>query len=233
MMHAVKASVIMAVSDVSEFKVNFKVVRFLKVFLYHIVHFTLGPLCVIPIVIFDSAGLAKNSGFWPSKEQTRVVIIQYLVWLCCTYQYVTWLLRYFISGDDNVDGNEYWIPGIYNEQFYFFCLHLVIRSFIIAVRYGFCSELRYLLLSSKQQEISFVNKDLLGAGWLSFDPLEGLNQEISSSLLRNYVEEEYFKMHFVERLDERTSDRYSNVNHYVQCKESGRPFDGKRRAKEI
>jgi hypothetical protein len=55
-----------------------------------------------------------------------------------------------------------------------------------------------------------VSKDLLGNGWISFDPLGGLNQEISSSLWRNYVEEEYFKIHFVEKLDSRSKDRYSN-----------------------
>jgi hypothetical protein len=42
--------------------------------------------------------------------------------------------------------NKPLIDGIYLEQFLFFTLHLVIRSFIIAVRYGACSELRFNIL---------------------------------------------------------------------------------------
>lgn len=58
------------------------------------------------------------------------------------------------------------LPGIYFEQFLFFVLHLVIRSFIIAVRYSFCSELRFLMLKSAIQNENFISRDLLMPGWL-------------------------------------------------------------------
>ena len=44
------------------------------------------------------------------------------------------------------DKKNIYIPGIYLEELLFFILHLTIRSFIIAVRYGSCSELRFTML---------------------------------------------------------------------------------------
>lgn len=63
-----------------------------------------------------------------------------------------------------------WFPGIYYEQFLYYALHIVIRSFIIAVRYAFCSELRYLMLTSASQNTQFICRDLFIVGWLSFHP---------------------------------------------------------------
>jgi hypothetical protein len=62
---------------------------------------------------------------------------------------------------------------------------LVIRSFIIAVRYGACSELRFSLLRDQLHNAEFIGKDLLAAGWVFYDPQKSLLTEINSSLWRN------------------------------------------------
>lgn len=77
------------------------------------------------------------------------------------------------------------LGGIYSEQFLFFQLQIVIRSFIIAVRYAYCSELRFSLLKSSSQSSEFIAKDLLFVGWLILNPRVGLSEEIASSLYRN------------------------------------------------
>jgi len=43
-----------------------------------------------------------------------------------------------------------WIEGIFFEQILYYMLHVVIWCFIIAVRYGFCSEMRYLMMRSSR-----------------------------------------------------------------------------------
>jgi hypothetical protein len=97
---------------------------------------------------------------------------------------------------------EDYLPGIYIEESFFLALHIVIRSFIIAVRYGFCSELRYLMLSSASQTDDFIGKDLFFRGWLEFHPTGGgLSVEINSVLWRNQIDETLFELTFIEELD--------------------------------
>ncbi len=84
------------------------------------------------------------------------------------------------------------------EQILFFSLHIVIRTFIIAVRYGSCSELRFSMLKEGPQEQIFLRKDLIGVGWLNFDPIRGLLSELNSCLWRNQVEESLFEFQFIE-----------------------------------
>ena len=90
----------------------------------------------------------------------------------------------------------------------------MIRSFIIAVRYGSCSDLRFSLLRDQNQSAEFIGKDLLAAGWLNFDPTKGLLTEINSSLWRNQVEEHEFHLSVFEKLDPEISERLSNKDYY-------------------
>jgi tetrahydromethanopterin S-methyltransferase subunit F len=109
---------------------------------------------------------------------------------------------------------ESWVPGIYFEQLLFTWLHYIIRSFIIAVRYGFCSELRYLMLKSTHQSAVFINKDLLASGWLRFDPVEGLHNELNSCVYRCQVEESFFSLSFIEKLDPEYRMRLTDEDYY-------------------
>lgn len=79
------------------------------------------------------------------------------------------------------------------EQMLFVSLHIVIRTFIIAVRYGSCSELRFSLLKDQPQTLDFIGKDLIVVGWLNFDPIRGLLSELNSCIFRNQVEESLFE----------------------------------------
>ncbi len=68
------------------------------------------------------------------------------------------LKKYYEVEDDS----KPWIDGIYVEQILFYSLHKLIRSFIIAVRYGSCSDLRFIMLKEEPQSVAFVMKDLIG-----------------------------------------------------------------------
>ena len=85
-----------------------------------------------------------------------------------------WILHYVELGEFELSVDGPYLKGIYFEQFLFLSLHLVIRSFIIAVRYGSCSDLRFSLLQTDSQTADFVSKEYLANGWLFFDPNAGL-----------------------------------------------------------
>ena len=61
---------------------------------------------------------------------------------------------------------------------------IIIRSFIIAVRYGFSSELRYNMLKENLQNKDFINKDLLGESWINPKPI-ALLPEVEAAMWRN------------------------------------------------
>jgi hypothetical protein len=100
------------------------------------------------------------------------------------------------------------------EQILFISLHIIIRTFIIAVRYGSCSELRFSLLKDQTQTLDFLGKDLIGVGWLNFDPIKGLFSELNSCLWRNQVEESLFEFQFIEKLDIEYTNRLKDETYY-------------------
>lgn len=51
------------VINISEYKVDFKVKEFLKIFFYHLLFYALGPIALIIIGCLSSFNLAKNMGF--------------------------------------------------------------------------------------------------------------------------------------------------------------------------
>jgi flagellar biosynthesis protein FliQ len=70
--------VIQAVLDVSEFSVKFDVPRFIRVFIYHVLFFYLGPFMLPLISLFDSNGLVRNMGFWFRKSLLFSFVLQYM-----------------------------------------------------------------------------------------------------------------------------------------------------------
>lgn len=89
-------------------------------------------------------------------------------------------------------------------------LHLVIRSFIIAVRYGYCSDLRYKLLTTAQQKDSYISSDLMIVVWTTYGNLTTLNSEIKSAMWRNQVEDKFFKFQFFEQIGGEIHDRFTD-----------------------
>lgn len=61
---------------------------------------------------------------------------------------------------------------------------VVIRCFVIAVRYGYSSNLRYKVIREKSQVGSYLTKDLLIGMWVNLNP-ETLKAETDSAMWRN------------------------------------------------
>ena len=93
------------------------------------------------------------------------------------------------------------MEGIYFSQYAALALAIVIRAFIVAVRYGYSSDLRFQVIRSKRADAPFIIKDLLVVNWLEFHP-DNLDIEIDSVFWRNQVEEHKFYFKFYETIDD-------------------------------
>ena len=61
--------------NVSEYIVKFNVSRFVKMFLYHLSFFYLGPFIVPIFVMIDNKFLAQNMAFiWPTKLSVTFIV---------------------------------------------------------------------------------------------------------------------------------------------------------------
>lgn len=99
-----------------------------------------------------------------------------------------WLMQAkYPDGCEILGTNHKWLGGIYIEQSYFSIIQIVIRSFIISVRYGYCSELRYTMIKEQGtgKNKSIMERDLIVASWLFLHPTGGLRSEIDAVIWRN------------------------------------------------
>jgi hypothetical protein len=104
---------IAAVLDVSEFTVTFNIMRFIRIFIYHLLFFYIGPFMLPLTFLIDSTGLAGNMGFWVKTSTVRVYVIQHILWLIGLFLTVMQYLRYMEEKGD-IKGGPY-LKGIYFE----------------------------------------------------------------------------------------------------------------------
>lgn len=63
---------------------------------------------------------------------------------------------------------------------------VILRAFIIAVRYGYASQFRVNMLTKFKQDAGYIQQDLLVPSWFNFSP-EGLEIEIEAALWRQQI----------------------------------------------
>jgi hypothetical protein len=74
-MKALKSKFVQEVLDISEYSVKFNVPRFIKMLIYHLLNFMIGPLLIPIILVIDTVGLAKNMSFIYSAETKAPFIL--------------------------------------------------------------------------------------------------------------------------------------------------------------
>ncbi|CDW73934.1 UNKNOWN [Stylonychia lemnae] len=195
--------------NISEYIVAFNVWNFTRLFFYHLIFFYIGQGVIPLIMMFDKIHLANNLSFWKyNAHQSRFFFIQNGQWLAHLTMSTLMFMKYYHPFDYHID-----LKNIYLEQFLFLNLQILIRSFIIAVRYGYSSNLRFALLKNQTQGGEFIAKDLLVVSWIHTHPA-GLDLEIEAVLWRNQIEEEYFKLQFFEELLPVTYAKFTDSNFY-------------------
>eukprot|EP00347_Sterkiella_histriomuscorum_P001687 403371064 len=224
MENAIGTNLMKKMVNISEYTVDFHLSNFIKLFLYHLVFFFFGPVILIIVPIFDSFAMARNMLFYGNGALPFFVYWQYFQWLCIATMTFMQAARYF---QIEIAGHKITLEGIYYDQWIIVCMTVVIRSFIIAVRYGFSSELRFKVLRSSRADANYISKDLLGASWINTHP-DTLEPEIDSVFWRNQVEEFNFNMKFYEKLDDCTYEKFHNEDYY---KNPDNKFDMKKTQK--
>lgn len=80
---------------VSEYLVSFKIGRFIKFWIYHLLFYYTGFFSIIPITLIDSFSLAKNMHFtWLSSSKV-VVLAQMVTWICNVITILIWVSKYY------------------------------------------------------------------------------------------------------------------------------------------
>ncbi|CDW84101.1 UNKNOWN [Stylonychia lemnae] len=195
--------------NISEYIVAFNVWNFTRLFFYHLIFFYIGQGVIPLIMMFDKIQLANNLSFWKyNAHQSRFFFIQNGQWIAHLTMSTLMFVKYYHPFDYHID-----LKNIFLEQYLFLNLQILIRSFIIAVRYGYSSNLRFALLKTQTQGGEFIAKDLLVVSWIHTHPA-GLDLEIEAVLWRNQIEEEYFKLQFFEELLPVTYDKFTDSNFY-------------------
>ena len=117
--------------------------------------------------------------FWFKSTLSAALFMQYFIWLSNLLFVLLWLQKIYKFLPFEVN-----LKHIYIDQFIFYNLHLVIRSFIIAVRYGYCSDMRYQVLRSSRKDAAYIGSDFFMNSWINFSP-EALDLEIEAAMWRN------------------------------------------------
>eukprot|EP00347_Sterkiella_histriomuscorum_P010073 403338785 len=203
------------VVNISEFQVEFKLLNFIKFMIYHLLFFYIGPFASLIVLMVDSKYIMNNISFWVTTKNVPSFIVQLIQWISCMIVIGSWVQKEY-KIIKNIEVN---LEYIYVEQLYFFNILVLIRSFVIAVRYGYNSRFRLKALSSLNYNLKYIEQDLLIPNWINLNP-EGLDLEIEAALWRNQVEQDTFKFTFIEELHKTIAQKLSDKNCY-QKEESG------------
>lgn len=174
--------------------VIFKIRIFLKFFMYHVLFFYFGFLSLLVILPIDNLALANNMSFWVTTKNKLHLYVQGYQW---AVNFIILLL--LLEKQFNLFGGRVPTKNIFIEQMIFYNIFVVIRAFIIAVRYGFISNLRLKILNAESKEYQYIGQDLLVPNWYNMHP-KGLRIEIEGAIYRNQVEFNTFKFAFIEKL---------------------------------
>ena len=202
----ISKNIVSKIVNISEFVVCFKVKTFIKFFIYQLIFFYFGIFSLPFMLIVDNIALINNMLFWFQVKNKRTVFLQYTLWLMTDFLLICLTFKFL-----NLYNIE--LEGILIEEFYFMNITIFMRSFIIAVRYGYISEMRLRTLSAGVLEFSKITSDLLVNNWLLFHP-EYLNIEYESTIFRNEIEECSFQMAFIEDIHDDLKDRLTDLNYY-------------------
>jgi len=138
--------------NVSEFQVHFNVAVFIKFMIYHILLFYVGPISCLFVLIFDTKHTINNMSFWISTQNKGSFVVQMIQWVSCIIVLGSW----FQKDVYEILPIQIKLKHIYIEEFYFFNLMVLIRAFIIAVRYGFTSNFRLSMLTKHSQDFKYI-----------------------------------------------------------------------------
>lgn len=153
MKNAIRDAVLYKVVDASEYIVKFRPLIFIKFWIYHLLFFYSGFWSIPIISSIDSFALCQNMGFWPKRGMLMPFFFQLTQGLCNVAALVLFLLHWYLPKDHAIQVN---LRNIYPEQLFFINFELFVRTFLIAVRYGFMAESRLKIITQAYQHHTYL-----------------------------------------------------------------------------
>ncbi|CAI2384059.1 unnamed protein product [Moneuplotes crassus] len=189
-------------ADTQEYNPKFNFLRCLKVFIYHMGWFCFGYLFGLVLILIEGRNLTKNMGFLIGK-QVKLAAPQTVAHFC----FLSYLVLTFIIPNKSWYGDNGWR---------FLVVIMMCRAFVIGVRYGFMSKMRYKLLKSKAN-FDWITADFLFFGWLELTP-KTLRQEIAATKARIEINEDEFEFTFSKDLPKALDIKLSKDDYYEDSK---------------
>eukprot|EP00347_Sterkiella_histriomuscorum_P007981 403346826 len=199
---------------VQDFDVKFKFSRFLRLFLYHVLFYYIGPLSPIFITLFDTFKLSQNMGFMISMKMIRISFTQYFQFFCNAFLVLLFCNKYWKF----IHFIDIQLSDIFAEQFFFYNVQILIRSLIISIRYGFMSDSAFDHFRYSKSTTNEVASQLLVASWIA-TKISAIKLEVEATIYRNKIDEESFILNYLEDISQTLPEfdrRLSICNFYQQ-----------------
>jgi hypothetical protein len=198
--NAIRDQFIQKALAISDYEIQFNLWRFLKIFIYHMLFFSLNIFGALMVVLFENYQFARNLAFVGSIW--KILTIQYTQSVC----FIAIFLVYFAVGSDVFVISEFIFPVI----------TIIIRSLIIAIKYGLMSNTRYSVLK-KKHNFEWMTAELLIIQWQQAN-FTSIETEIKASKYRMKVEDDDFMFQFIDPLDKVDHEQLSNPDYYKENK---------------
>ncbi|CDW84058.1 UNKNOWN [Stylonychia lemnae] len=175
---------------------TFKMDLFFKIFIYHLIFFLgLGPFTFIILRLFESKQFLINMAFEGKGSHYWIQISQWLSLIIPFYMYI------FLND-----------KGFMSQTIIILTLvQTILRCMIVAVRYAttVASILKYQkekILNQEEQNTEWI------VGWINITPKQ-LDIEIKNCMIRNEVENVFFRLKFFHKINEDFKNRLLNYNY--------------------
>jgi len=212
----VKGAFVKKILDIKEYEIDFHYIRFIKVLFYHIGFFFFGQLFALLVMVpIEGWSYTSNLGYLGNKFM--MILYQSLAHLVT----ISTVTVYFLLPT----------PSFTYGDILFLLVTVVMRCFIIAVRYGFMSESRYRLLYTKQTLI-FVAGDFLYYSWVKCSPKQ-IELEIKATKFRCEIDEDFFYFTFTQDLPPKLEERLAKTDFYEDLEFEAKEFKKKIHKKKM
>ncbi|CAI2387117.1 unnamed protein product [Moneuplotes crassus] len=177
--NAMKSLVAKKIVEREEYEIVFSLSRTVKMFIYHTLFYFIGIFATLLILIIEGYQFTKNLGF--IGMHLRFIIMQYSTQV----MFIGFIVLVAVLP----------MKSISQFESYFFIMLMVLRSFIVAVRYGFISNSRYKLYKSPVK-LFWITSDFLLLGWLKMSP-KIIHEQIDAAKYRLQIQKREWKFTFI------------------------------------
>eukprot|EP00347_Sterkiella_histriomuscorum_P019299 403342181 len=170
---------------------------FVKIFIYHVLFFTsLGPFTYPILRLFESHELLVNIGFYGCS---RIYWYQVMQWAIFVVPLLIYILNEQIS-----DQFPY-------TQIALVCISLVIRCLVISVRFATSLESNLKIQQTQILDRNQIVQEWISGAWMYIKPKQ-LENEIKFCMIRNEIENVFFKFKFFNKINVDYKNRWLNYN---------------------